>query len=179
MSILKTVENKPPFFGGYRKWGNMKKFFFILFAVVGVSMSLCAAQMCVRRISSKDWECLAGGRGIGDVEWTLNCFNYSEDYMKLDLYGVSSCSVMVGRANMIVESQLFSTRNMKSPVGSEKHCWCKMVYPAKSAWVFSGKSFSSVSECLEDCGRACAETKDEFSAADAFIEALFSSLEKY
>lgn len=99
--------------------------------------------------------------------------------MKLDLYGVSSCSVMVGRGNMIVESHLFNTRNMQSPVGSEKHCWCKMVYPAKSAWVFSGKSFSSVSECLIDCGRACAETGGEGEAADAFIDALFSSLEKY
>lgn len=35
-----------------------------------------------------------------------------------------------------------------------KHCWCKMIHPASSRWVF-GTAYASASDCVSDCADYC------------------------
>lgn len=43
---------------------------------------------------------------------------------------------------------------VSSSASLNKYCWCKMVYPFASKWL-SGESFSSGSQCDQECGDSC------------------------
>ena len=53
-----------------------------------------------------------------------------------------------------------------------KYCWCKMVSPAVSSWVYSG-SFTDGATCMNKCAYNCGEATNNYSSVRS---GLFSGL---
>ena len=134
--------------------------------LLGITIALCtpasAVTKCVKLSSSTT--CSYVNPGTYVVDWTSNC---TSSGTSVAISGISQCSSTSG------SSVGQKATALKISGGTDdKYCWCKMVSPAVSSWVFSGV-YGSASACAYDCAGSCA-----FDAAGnaSFRSALFSGL---
>ncbi len=116
-----------------------------------------AVTKCVKLTSST--KCTnASGSGSN---WSATCGG-------IEIQGVAFCGSQnggsAGTKSETVTTSLTSDDN--------KHCWCKMVSPAVSSWVF-GYSGAAAGFCANRCASDCA---DRARNPSAFRSALFSGL---
>ena len=103
----------------------------------------------------------------GKADWSATC---TTDGTSVPIKGIAMCS------NQAADAQLGTSDAITTVSGSSDttnlNCWCKMVEPAVSSWVFV-YAYTSAGGCAYYCAYLCA-----FYARgnSAFRSALFSSL---
>ena len=120
-----------------------------------------AVTKCVRLSSSTT--CVRPYGSTGQSNWSALCSG--ED---IEIQGVAFCGSQEG-GSMGTTSE---TVTISSTSDNNKHCWCKMVSPAVSSWVFS-YSFTSAGLCASNCARSCGANARSYAA---FRSGLFSGL---
>ena len=134
--------------------------------LLGITIALCtpasAVTKCVKLSSSTTCSYVYSGSYV--VDWTSNC---TSSGTSVAISGISQCSSTSG------SSVGQKATALKISGGTDdKYCWCKMVSPAVSSWVFSYAN-GSASSCAYSCASDCAD----LAAANAsFRTALFSGL---
>ena len=119
-----------------------------------------AVTKCVRLSSSTT--CVRPYGSTGQSNWSATCGG-------IEIQGVAFCGSQDG-GSMGTTSETVTT----SPASADnKNCWCKMVSPAVSSWVFS-YSGSYAGSCATTCAYSCATGAGQTNSA--FRSALFSGL---
>ncbi len=112
--------------------------------LLGITIALCppasAVTKCVKLSSSTT--CSYVNPGTYVVDWTSNC---TSSGTSVAISGISQCSSTSG------SSVGQKATALKISGGTDdKYCWCKMVSPAVSSWVFSTGD-GSASGCAISC----------------------------
>ena len=116
-----------------------------------------AVTKCVKLTSSTT---CTGPSGNGS-NWSATCGG-------IEIQGVAFCGSQDGGSiGATTESVTIS-----STIDDNKHCWCKMVSPAVSSWVFSLTS-TSADFCATSCAGHCARYT---LYSSVYRSALFSGL---
>ena len=122
-----------------------------------------AVTKCVKLSSSTTCSYVDPGTSV--VDWTSNC---TSSGTSVAISGISQCSSTRGSSN----GQKATALEISGGT-DDKYCWCKMVSPAVSSWVFNADGYGSASYCAHYCAGDCAT----YAANDASIRsALFSGL---
>ena len=122
-----------------------------------------AVTKCVKLSSSTTCSQVKPGTYV--VDWTSNC---TSSGTSVAISGISQCSSTSG------SSVGQKATALKISGGTDdKYCWCKMVSPAVSSWVFFN-DYVSASICASACAAYCANSVAATSAS--FRSALFSNL---
>ena len=118
-----------------------------------------AVTKCVKLSSSTTCPDYSGA--TGQSNWSATCGGIS-------IQGVAFCgSQNGGSAGATTDAVTTSTTSTDN-----KYCWCKMVSPAVSTWVFDN-GLGSAANCAINCAYACAGDVASFAS---FRSALFSGL---
>ena len=96
-----------------------------------------------------------------------NGSNWSATCGGIEIQGVAFCGSQDGGST----GTKSGTVTTSSTSDNNKYCWCKMVSPAVSSWVF-GRSTSSGGLCTSSCSYSCAN----LVKGSAFRSGLFSGL---
>ena len=137
---------------------NMKKHLIIAGIICVASIpSAYAVTKCVKLTSSTTC-----------TTFSANGSNWSATCGGIKIQGVAFCgSQKGGSAGATTESVTISSTS-----DYNKNCWCKMVSPAVSSWVFN-TSTESAGACAYNCAYDCATGARNYSALRS---ALFSGL---
>ena len=118
-----------------------------------------AVTKCVKLTSSTT--CTSLSASAGQANWSVTCGG-------IEIQGVAFCGSQDGGSTGTKSENVTSSR-----VGNNNYCWCKMVSPAVSSWVFHDVSSMSADECPFLCPVYCANVA---KANPPFRSALFSGL---
>ena len=137
---------------------NMKKHLIIAGIICAASIPPAyAVTKCVKLTSSTTCTSPSGNGS----NWSVTCGG-------IEIQGVSFCGSQdgyaIGATSETVTTGLTSDDN--------KNCWCKMVSPAVSSWVFN-RSAPSAGNCAYNCAIGCAAYAQ---GKASFRSALFSGL---
>ena len=139
---------------------RMKKHLIIAGIICAASIPPAyAVTKCVKLTSST--KCTSSSGADGQSNWSATCGGIA-------IQGVAFCGSQDG-GSMGTKSENVTT---SSTSDDNKYCWCKMVSPAVSSWVFN-YSDSSAGYCVNGCARNCAHYA---RYSTAFRSALFSGL---
>ena len=114
-----------------------------------------AVTKCVKLSSSTTCSTYSGISGQSN--WSATCGGVS-------IQGVAFCGSQDGGSTGATTDAVTTSDN-------NKYCWCKMVSPAVSSWVFYGDR-ESASNCARLCARICAS----YAAGNARGTFLFTGL---
>ena len=136
----------------------MKKHLIIAGIICVASIpSAYAVTKCVKLTSSTTCTTFSGNGS----NWSATCGG-------IEIQGVAFCgSRKGGSMGATTESVTISSTS-----DNNKYCWCKMVSPAVSPWVF-GTPLTSAGLCADNCADQCA-FRARYSTA--FRSGLFSGL---
>lgn len=118
-----------------------------------------AVTKCVKLTPSTT--CSSSSGAPGQSNWSATCGG-------IEIQGVAFCGSQNG-GSIGTKSEKVTT---SAASDDNKYCWCKMVSPAVSSWVFNNMSGSALN-CRSLCPRDCASNAQMNSA---FRSALFSGL---
>ena len=118
-----------------------------------------AVTKCVKLTSSTT--CTSASVSYSQSNWSATCGG-------IEIQGVAFCGSQDGGSTGTT-SETVTTSSVSD---DNKYCWCKMVSPAVSSWVFYD-SYLSTGVCLYGCARYCAVRAQNNSA---FRSGLFSGL---
>lgn len=121
-----------------------------------------AVQKCVA-LDLDTTQCTASYASNHSTEWSVDC---TTDGVSVPITGIATCSRTAGSE----EGEFVDTVEMPGSTG-EWYCWCKMISPAVSPWVYY--SSMSYSFCWQKCAYYCAQRT---AGTYWFREGLFSSL---
>ena len=100
---------------------------------------------------------------MGQVDWSSTC---TVSGTSVDVKGVSVCSSQSGNKGDVADTL------SRSHIASENvHCWCKMVSPAVSRWVYSEDAGGN---CAHYCATDCVSGLSGYLTT--FRTSMFSSL---
>ena len=119
-----------------------------------------AATKCVKLDTNTSCNYYNMEAGSGP-DWRVMCGN-------VKVTGISSCTNISGTSGQVRERVEPTTSSGED----NYYCWCKMISPAISKWVFS-TSFQSSGSCAIYCGNECLE---DLLHGGAFQRSLFSNL---
>ncbi len=140
----------------------MKKYLIIAGIICAASIPPAAAvTKCVALNSSTTCTSSYGARGQSN--WSATCGG-------IEIQGVAFC----GSQNGGSEGVTTETVTTSSTSDNNKYCWCKMVSPAVSSWVFL-YTRTSAGDCANGCAYNCAYYARSISGS-AIRSALFSGL---
>ena len=121
-----------------------------------VSVPAAAVEKCVTL--ERDTTCTAPGRlsqpPTGKTDWELTCATNDKS---VTVSGIGVCAGQVGNTtplDSLTISTCFSTGQCPAE-GEAVNCWCRMLSPALSQWVYSGLRYRSESECVNQCASTC------------------------
>ena len=140
----------------------MKKHLIIAGIICVASIpSAYAVTKCVKLTSSTTCTTFSGNGS----NWSATCGG-------IEIQGVAFCGSRKG-GSMGATTESVTT---SSTSDNNKYCWCKMVSPAVSSWVFL-YSRPSVGSCAYYCANSCANYSAYYAqSGSAFRSALFSGL---
>ncbi len=143
----------------------MKRSIFILLGMGILTGGAHAVQKCVA-LDASTTTCTSTPVN-GNADWSATC---TTNGTSVPIKGIAMCSNQKADA-AYGTSDAITTVSSTSDT-TNVNCWCKMVEPAVSSWVFFG-AYSSAGLCARGCSAGCAS----YAQADsAFRSALFSSL---
>lgn len=99
------------------------------------------------------------------ADWSATCTTGSTS---TPIQGIAFCSNQEGSTQYVIKS----TISTSSTATENRNCWCKMVSPVVSSWVFV-VTFASGNDCARMCSDHCASGAQYYSG---FRSALFSDL---
>ena len=138
----------------------MKKHLIIAGIICAVSIPPAYAVIkCVKLRPSTT--CTSFSGGYYRSNWSATCGG-------IEIQGVVFCSSRnAGSVGTTTEEIVAASGDTEN-----RYCWCKMVSPAVSSWVYGG-SFEKGTTCTTQCAYHCAENSKDSSA---FRSGLFSGL---
>ena len=137
----------------------MKKYLLIVGLICAATIpSAFAVTKCVKLNSSTTCSDFSGA--TGQSNWSATCGGVS-------VQGVAFCGSQKGGSNGATTDAVTTS----STSDDNKYCWCKMVSPAVSRWVFA-YSGASAGDCAFNCAAYCARSRNFAS----FRSGLFGSL---
>ncbi len=143
----------------------MKKLFTITAIGVILTSPAMAVQKCVA-LDSSTTTCTSTSSS-GDADWSATC---TTNDTSVPIKGIAMCS------NQAADAQYGTSDAITTVLGATDttnlNCWCKMVEPAVSSWVFLS-AHTSASLCAKLCSAHCASHARNYSA---FRSALFGSI---
>ena len=121
-----------------------------------VSVPAAAVQKCVALGSGTTCEAPGGlsRPPTGKADWSLTCTTSGKS---VTVNGIGVCAGQVGNStplDSLTISTCFSTGSCPAS-GDAVYCYCRMVSPALSQWVYSGLVYRSESECENYCASTC------------------------
>ena len=144
---------------------QMKK----LLTITAVGAMLAAPAMAVQKCVALDASTTTctSTPTAGKADWSATC---TTNGTSVPIKGIAMCS------NQAADAQ-FGTSDAIKMVSDETdttnvNCWCKMVEPAVSSWVFI-HAYASAGPCASNCSHYCAHSA---LAGSAFRSALFGSI---
>ncbi|MBQ7127937.1 MAG: hypothetical protein IJO18_03060 [Alphaproteobacteria bacterium] len=143
----------------------MKRSIFILLGMGILTGGAHAVQKCVA-LDASTTTCTSTPTA-GNADWSATC---TTNGTSVPIKGIAMCSNQAADA-AYGTSDAITTVSSSSDT-TNVNCWCKMVEPAVSSWVFFSAS-TSAGHCAAYCSFFCADRARYFSA---FRSALFSSL---
>ena len=99
------------------------------------------------------------------IDWAATC---KTNGVSTPISSIGICSSKKGTSKYATAITLDT-----SSVDKHLNCWCRMISPAVSEWVFYA-SYESADSCARLCARHCAYDANQDTAA--FLSALFGSL---
>ena len=140
-----------------------------LLTLTAVGAILAAPAMAVQKCVALDAETTTctSTPTAGNADWSATC---TTNGTSVPIKGIAMCSNQAADATLGT-SDAITTVSSDSDA-TNYHCWCKMVEPAVSSWVFVIAS-SSAGFCANVCSYRCAHYAQNYSA---FRSALFGSL---
>ena len=99
------------------------------------------------------------------IDWTSTC---TTNGASTPISGIAVCSANDGSI-LYPETEL----NISSAFEENLYCWCRMVSPAVSLWVYADASAATADYCLTYCADSCATNMKDSAY---FRRALFGSL---
>ena len=99
------------------------------------------------------------------TDWAATC---TTNGVSTSISGIGICSSTKGASRHATATEL----DTSSTVGENLNCWCRMISPAVSRWVFL-ISASSADVCAQGCAFSCAFNAKLIAS---FRSALFGSL---
>ncbi len=106
-----------------------------------------AVTKCVKLTSSTTCTSVSGA--FGQSNWSATCGG-------IEIQGVAFCGSQNG-GSMGTKSEKVTT---SSTSDDNKNCWCKMVSPAVSRWVFA-YTHDSAGHCADGCSNNCGFISEE------------------
>ena len=129
----------------------MKKHLIIAGIICAVSIPPAyAVTKCVKLRPSTT--CTSFSGSYYHSNWSANCGG-------IGIQGVAFCGSNDGGLSGTKTEGLTVTPDDKA----NKYCWCKMVSPAVSLWVFSGITFEDSADCMNKCAFTCGEATNNDS----------------
>ena len=120
-----------------------------------------AVTKCVKLTSSTTCTTPSGSGS----NWSATCGG-------IEIQGVAFCGSQKGGSS----GETSETVTTSSTGDDNKHCWCKVVSPAVSSWVYYA-SPPDAGTCANTCADSCAYgSTDKIPYNSAFQSALFSEL---
>ena len=139
---------------------RMKKHLIIAGIICAASIPpVYAVTKCVKLTPSTTCKRYSGA--TGQSNWSATCGGIA-------IQGVAFCGYQDGGS----EGKTSENVTASSTSNNNKYCWCKMVSPAVSPWVF-GTPLTSAGLCADNCADQCA-FRARYSTA--FRSGLFSGL---
>ena len=139
---------------------NMKKHLLIAgLLCVAIIPPAFAVTKCVKLTSSTTCSTYSGERGQSN--WSATCGGVS-------IQGVAFCGSQNGGSQGATSTAV----TISTTSDDNKYCWCRMISPAVSRWVFNNASLSAYT-CANDCAYNCAYYAQ---IPTSFRSALFSNL---
>ena len=123
-----------------------------------------AVTKCVA-LSSSGTQCSYTNPGDNVVDWTATC---KKNGVSTPIKGIGICSANKGSTSGATAAVL----EISSTATENLNCWCRMISPAVSRWVFN-RSYSSTGDCAQDCAHHCA---NKTQLPSTFSSAMFGSL---
>ena len=144
---------------------QMKKLLILTTVVAMLAAPAIAVQKCVA-LDSSTTTCRSTVRS-GNADWSATC---TTNGTSVPIKGIAMCS------NQKADAQ-YGTSDAITTVSSATdttniYCWCKMVEPAVSSWVFLNTT-ASAGGCAYNCSSLCGTAARTLSS---FLSALFGSL---
>ncbi|MBR2393107.1 MAG: hypothetical protein IKB05_01300 [Alphaproteobacteria bacterium] len=103
----------------------------------------------------------------GNADWSATC---TTNGTSVPIKGIAMCSNQKADATYGTSDAITTVSDSSDT--TNKYCWCKMVEPAVSSWVYLG-AVSSASFCVYSCSYSCAYYAQSVSECRS---ALFGSL---
>lgn len=105
--------------------------------------------------------------------YNADLFEWSTTFSYGTVFGIATCVDTAGSSNQVV-AELKSSDGTVATGGerSGRYCWCQMIHPARSRWVFR-YAFGSVGGCGSYCASNCG---DDVRGSSGFRSAVFGSL---
>ncbi|MBR2393285.1 MAG: hypothetical protein IKB05_02235 [Alphaproteobacteria bacterium] len=127
----------------------MKKLLFLtavgaILATPAVAVQKCVALDASMSCSASNWE-----EFENVADWELPCTTNGTSVI---LKGVFACSKIPG--DMPGETRDFLPTTSYETIGQDVNCWCKMISPAMSSWIYVDTSVDSDS-CNMFCASLC------------------------
>ncbi len=146
----------------------MRKFLFGIFFVFLFGTVANAVTKCVYRYASS--ECSVYSAKYGSSEWAVSCGGKK-------VFGVGACSFNfasnMGNSGVVTGSAFVALRD--ETIVDNKYCWCRMMYPLVSYWIYA-VAFDSPVACMHGCAQRCAEF---FVGRSNFTSVMYASAADY
>lgn len=125
--------------------------------------------VCVPPVSFAAQKCIAfGDVGYPNMPNELNAESDSSDwslvYSHITIRGIGVCAETVGEMGDVADVLTYDSTVLTydSSFGGvvvqndNKYCWCRMQYPAVSAWISYGGAYDA-EDCLSSCSTNCTD----------------------
>ena len=142
----------------------MKKLLTITAVGTLLAAPAIAVQKCVA-LDASTTTCTSTA-APGNADWSATC---TTNGTSVPIKGIAMCSNQAADAQFGTSDAITTISNSSDT--TNVNCWCKMVEPAVSSWVFFAGS--SAGNCAYNCSNFCALYARSNSA---FRSALFGSL---
>ena len=135
----------------------MKKLLILTVMGAMLAMPATAVEKCIAMLQGYT-ECMATSQGDYYTKWSGTC---STDGRNSVVSGLGLCSTYGSS----------SSPRQGAPLGSGTNCWCKMLKPARSQWVFAYTA-TDVGTCQKGCGAGCGA----YMGLDNYVDQILSTV---
>lgn len=159
----------------------MKKLLTLTAVGAILSTPASAVQKCVA-LDKNDTQCTSSYSSYrGKANWEATC---TTNGVSVPIKGIAACSQDAGPVpgatnfdDSNVDIELLPTVYSNGNYNNNE-CWCRIISPAISRWVYTGMTYADGSDCSYNCAKECAYMiADKRSEASYdFRRSLFSKM---
>ena len=147
----------------------MKKLLTLTAVGTLLAVPAIAVQKCVA-LDAENTTCTSTPE-YGKADWSATC---TTNGTSVSVKGMAVCSNITGGA-ALATSDTITTIHSDSDTFGFGHCWCKIVSPVESTWVYSNfKTILTDAQCLYQCSYRCANLLT--SSTSTLLNVLINSI---